>query len=434
MRWPWLLVAAALWMGCAEAPPPRNLVLIVFDGMRADRLSAYGYPDQTSPHLDELAEQGVLFESAVSNSSWTLPAMVGLFSGDLPTRHSFDGRLKRSLVETIRSAGIRTAAFVEGGLVSDRFGFSRGFDSFHDGRQGDGQASIEETFAKADAWLRQNAGERFFLLVHSTETQPPYARRDYTRGLESGGLGERFEAADAAKIRQGLLDFGSTERSWLGGLYNGGVAASDRQVGKLLQTLGELDIRDETAVVVTSDHGQNLGGRDPEWPGSQGFDLYDESLLVPLILLDPSRDYAVKRVTTQVRTIDTLHTVIDLLGLPPSEGRIGRSLVPVMEGTESTQRLAWATVPSSKYFDHPKRFALRTGSHKLIMTPSRRGQLLFELYDLGSDPGERGNLGQEQTPERTRLFKTLINVRDDLRRRGLAQYRLDAASEAPATK
>ena len=68
------------------------------------------------------------------------------------------------------------------------------------------------------------------------------------------------------------------------------------------------------------------------------------------------------------------------------------------------------------------------------MTPSRRGQLLFELYDLGSDPGERGNLGQEQTPERTRLFKTLINVRDDLRRRGLAQYRLDAASEAPATK
>jgi len=434
MRWCWLVLFAALCAGCGEAPPVRNVVLVVFEGMRADRLSAYGYPERTSPHLDELAEQGVLFESVVSNSSWTLPAMAGLFSGDPPTRHSFDARLKHSLVETIRSAGIRTAAFVEGGEVSERLGFAQGFDSFHDVSQEDGQASIEETFDRANTWLRENAGERFFLLVQSDENQPPYGRRDYTQGLEAGALGQAFEASDATQIRQGLLDFGATERNWLSALYNGSIAASDRQVGKLLGTLAELGLRDDTAVVVTSNHGQNLGGRDPEWPGSQGYDLYDESLLVPLVLHDPSRSDPVKRVTTQVRTIDILHTVIDLLGLPPAAGRTGKSLVPVMAGTESAHRPAWAMVPNSKRSDHRKRFAIRTGTHKLIMTPGARGQLVLELYDLGSDPGERGNLSREQTPERTKLFQALIQTRDDLRRRGLAQYRLDTPRETPATK
>lgn len=425
-----LLAAGLAWVGCSKEPP-RNAVLIVLDTMRADRLSAYGYPVQTSPNLDALAERGVLFEIAVSNASSTLPAMAGLFAGDFPTRRLFDVRLKRSLVEKVRSAGIRTAAFVEGGFVSEHFGFERGFDRFDDVSRDDPQVSIEETFDKAAAWLRENHEDRFFLVVHSYEPHTPYARQTYTAGIDSGRLGRTFGPSDAAKIRRGELEFGATERTWVRALYDGGITASDRQVGKLLKTLEELGIRDQTAIVVTSDHGEDIGGRDPEWPGSHGHDLYDESLLVPLIIHDPSRDYEVKRVATQVRTIDTLHTIVELLGLPPSKGVLGRSLVPIMNGTETSHRIAWSTIPHSSFFDHPICFALRSGTHKLIMTPQSRGKLHFELYDLASDPGERANIAQEDAKDRIRLFKALINLRDGLRRLGRAQYLLDQRNRDP---
>ena len=98
MPWFWILIASVAGLGCSEAPPPRNLVLIVLDTTRVARLSSYGYPVQTSPTLDALAEEGVLFETALSNASWTLPAMTGLFAGDYPTYAIFANRLKQSLV------------------------------------------------------------------------------------------------------------------------------------------------------------------------------------------------------------------------------------------------------------------------------------------------------------------------------------------------
>ena len=431
MRWLSILIASIAWLGCSEAPPPRNLVLIVLDTTRADRLSSYGYPVQTSPNLDALAEEGVLFETVVSNASWTLPSMTGLFAGDYPTRPIFDIRLKQSLVETIRSAGIRTAAFVEGDFVSQRFGFELGFDRFHDSTQGDSNASIEQTFGNATAWLRDNHSERFFVVVHTDEPGTPYSRRDYTAGLDSGLLSETFEPLDAAKIRAGQLAFGPTERTWVRALYDGGITASDRNVGRLIETLEQLGIRDQTAVVVTSDHGEDIGGREPELPGTHGHDLYDESLLVPLIIHDPSRDYPVKRITTQVRTIDTMHTIVDLLGLSPTEGLLGRSLVPLMNGTEANHRVAWSTVQRSKSLGHPRRFALRNGTHKLIVTPVDRGKLQLELYDLASDPGERANTAQENPEIRTRLFKALISLRDGMRRYGQPHYRIDEMNDAP---
>jgi arylsulfatase A-like enzyme len=424
----WILIASLTWMACSEPPPPRNLVLIVLDSIRADRLSSYGYPLQTSPHLDSLAAEGVLFEINVSNSSSTLPSMAGLFAGDYPKRDVFDNRLKRSLVEKIRAAGIRTAAFVGGGSISKRFGFERGFDYFRESDGEDATVSLEETFANAATWIRQNYSERFFLVIHSNEPDLPYWRQDYTKGLDSGHLGETFEKVDAAKVRSGQLEFGASERIWLSALYDAGLNASDLEVGKLLETLKQLGIQEQTAVVVTSGHGGDLGGRHPEWPGSHGHNLYDESLLVPLIIYDPSRDYPVQRVTTQIRTIDTLPTVLDLLGLPLQQQILGQTLVPVMDGSEAGHRIAWSTVERSKTSlpEHPKRFALRSGTHKLIVTPRPRGRLLLELYDLASDPGERSNTAETQPKLRVQLFKALINFRDALRRAGVARYPLDA--------
>lgn len=126
-----LLAAAS---GCAGASPrPAGAVLIVLDTLRADRLSAYGNPRPTTPHLDALAARGVLFEQVVSYTAWTLPSMAAMLSARYPTAAVYDGQLRASLVETLRAAGFETAALTEGGFLSRFFGMDLGFGFFHEG-------------------------------------------------------------------------------------------------------------------------------------------------------------------------------------------------------------------------------------------------------------------------------------------------------------
>jgi len=132
-RWGCLGALLALGLGvasCAPAEPEplRGAVLVVLDTLLAEHVSAYGSERETTPQLDRLAQQGVLFEAAISNSSWTLPAMAGMLSGSFPSASVFDRKLSRSLVEPLRGAGFRTAAFTEGGFVSAFYGLERGFD------------------------------------------------------------------------------------------------------------------------------------------------------------------------------------------------------------------------------------------------------------------------------------------------------------------
>jgi arylsulfatase A-like enzyme len=435
--------------GCGPPARPRNAVLIVLDTLRADRLSAYGYPRETSPVIDRLARDGVLFETVVSNSSWTLPSMVGLLSGDLPTPRVFTTSLERSLVERIRDAGWKTAAFVEGGFVSRSYGIDRGFDDFQEGEQRHlvpgkpppvgPSVTIDETFDAARDWLAANAEEPFFLLVHTYEPHTPYNRHVYTEGLDRGEIGEAFEILDAALVIKGLKKFEEVERNYVRALYDGGVAESDRHVGELLATLEELGIADETVILVTSDHGEDLGGREPEAPGTHGHTVYDELLLVPLILYDPTREYPVARVTAQVRTIDTLHTVLDLLDIPAEANARGRSLVPFMEGRETQHRFAWSKVPYSEYFGYPARFSLRTGSYKLILNPpppaakrvpGRSAGPRIELYDLQADARERRNLASQDSDRRDILLEQLTALRRDLEADGVPKYLLKRGGSA----
>jgi choline-sulfatase len=425
--------AVTLAVACGKPAKPRNAVLVLVDTLRADRLSAYGYPTRTSPSFDALAEQGVLFETTVSNGSWTLPGMAGIFSGDFPNKRIFDGSLQQSLIGRFREAGLRTAAFVEGGFMSESFGFDRGFDEFHNASsenflKGDEHEVVltEKTFAAAEAWLRENAENPFFLVVHTYETHTPYTRLDYAEGLDSGALGRTFGVLDAGRIQAGALPFGATERRYVGALYDGGVLTADRALGGLLRTLDELGIRNETVVVVTSDHGEDIGGRDPEWPGVHGHHLYDELLLVPLVVQDPTRRFPVSRVSQQVRTIDVLHTILDLLGVAAGTGSHGRSLVPLMTGDEQDDRYAWSRSTEMSFFQFPERYALRAGRHKLILTRGEGNRLEPELYDLGADPGERENRAGAQPKRARRMQAQLMRLREEIDVPAPAHYTIRA--------
>jgi arylsulfatase A-like enzyme len=134
----------------------------------------------------------------------------------------------------------------------------------------------------------------------------------------------------------------------------------------------------------------------------------------------------VRRVSAQVRLVDVMPTVLDLLGLPPAADREGRSLVPLLQGEESAPRLAWAEIPHHALIDEGVRWAVRTGTHKLIVTPPPergRGEPRLELYALEEDAGERTNLASRDPQRRAELMQQLRGVALALNQRGAAVYR-----------
>jgi arylsulfatase A-like enzyme len=390
-----------------------GVVLLVLDTMRADRLSIAGHERQTTPALDALARRGAWFEQAVTGAPWTLPAMIGLVTGRNPTAELYDeGGLRRSAVETLREAGIRTASFNEGGFVSAHFGFDRGFDEHVEyvtkvrladtGTIDDVRASrasahgVAQTFRAAGDWLAEHGRDgRFFLLVHTYEPHTPYTTRLYARSLRSGRIGRTLDQNDSNHIHAGEWELLPHELAYVEALYDGGVSTTDRHAGRLLGRLRSLGLADRVAVIATADHGEDLGGRDPRHVADHGHSLYDELLRVPLVVHDPRRPAGGRRVASQVRLVDVMPTVLDLLGLPPLPDADGRSLVPLLRDEEDGDRVAFSRVTRKG----PDRVSVRRDGFKLIREVGPEGLGRAELYDLAADPGERHDLAAEQ-PER----------------------------------
>lgn len=420
-----------LLVSCAPAGPAPGLVLVVLDTLRADRLGCLGNPRPSSPHLDALAREGVLFEGAVATSSWTLPSMAALLSGRVPTGAVFDRRLRRSLVEQLSAAGFETAAFTEGGYVSAAFGLDRGFALFREqegevrllGGGATGGGGIERTFARAAAWLRQVGDRPFFLLVHTYEVHAPYRRRHFASGPPPPGLGPTFELSDVVRIRRGQLALGRREREYLAALYDGGVLEADRHVGALLAELRRLRLDARTTVAVTSDHGEDLGGRFPRFAGDHGHALYEEQIRVPLLLRGPDLPAGL-RIPDPVRLVDLLPTLLDLAGVEVPEGLEGRSLLPLLRGASAPppDTLLRTTGEAGK----PARVGLRTERFKLLVSDplARPRTPAVELFDLERDPGERENLAAARPALRDELRQRLEAARVRERAEGPPRYAL----------
>jgi len=427
-----LWLASMHW--CCQAPPGsedddgglQGAVLIVLDTVRADHLSCYGYNRETSPALTQLADQGTLFETVVAYSPWTLPSMLNLLSGRTVDQRVFEGRLKRSLVESIKQAGYTTGAVTEGGFVSRHFGLDRGFQSWVEEESAvqllsPGQArnphpsgGIENTFQLAREWITRHREEKFFLLIHTYEPHAPYTRQTYTRGLEAGAVGEIFSLEQLPALQSGRVRFQESDLQYFEALYDGGIHYSDSRVDDFLEHLEREGLRDRTLMVVTSDHGEELGGHYPNYCGDHGHSLYDDLLLVPLIIHNPRQAYAVQRVGQQVRLMDVMPTITDILGLGIGEKLDGRSLLPLMQGTERRGRMA----AGGSVKTGPERQYLRMFDYKLIQTtgPRRQGYPLqpepqpVRLFDLQTDPGEQVNLARTRPDILAGFNELLVNL------------------------
>ncbi len=422
-----VVCVAAACQPAPEAPPPHGIVLIGLDTLRADRLSAYGHDRPTSPNLDRLAERGFLFENAISPSSWTLPGFAVLMTGHPFTSRTYrarrrgGGKLLGSLVESFREAGYATAAFTEGGYVSRVFGFDAGFDEFQEDqgvvKAPGAETGAARTFERARSWLAEHGDEPFFLFIHTFEIHTPYRRRHFADTLPAGRLeGQEYDHVNNVAVVSGKLPVGETEIAYVRALYDGGILEADRAIGALLGELDALGLANRTVVAVTSDHGEALSERDPQELGRHGHALYDAVLRVPLILHDPRRPGGGRRIPAQVRTLDVMPTLLDLAGIPLPGPVEGRSLVPLLDGTEEEERLAYGELlfRGDDSGSPVERASLRAEGFKLVLNDPRSDAPLVELYDLARDPHETTNLADERRDLRSRLYFQLLEERAKL--------------------
>ncbi len=367
--------------------PGWDVLLIVLDTLRADRLGSYGYPRATSPNLDAFARAAVRFDYAISQSPWTNPSHRALFRGVNPV----SPLRSPPLAQVLWQAGYRTEALTGGGQVDSRFGFARGFESYRN------VDWIRDVDSVADR-LQQDPGRRRFLFLHSYEIHDPYIDGRFAGAEPARRVDTYFDRDAWESVKRNLTD---AEKARIGDLYDGDIAFTDQQMGRLFERLAGDGVLDRSIVIITSDHGEQFWEHGT-WRHGQS--LYDHQLRVPLIVRLPPPLAAqlgarVPRVVAQqVRLIDLYPTVLDLLGIPLQHDVDGRSFGPLLTGASGRRLEAFAGRTNLKYTES---MALRTGRYKLILTFPRgvsyatEPATRVELYDLESDSRELHDLTSE---------------------------------------
>jgi arylsulfatase A-like enzyme len=406
--WPWLIAAAlvaAVFVGRTVTSPkplldPRpiggadeiralsqrkdvNVLFILIDTLRADRLRTYGHTRATSPVFDVLASQGVRFAHQMSASSWTKCSMASLWTGLHPARGGvtrFDEVLVPAAklpAELFREAGFRTAGIWRNGWVEGYFGFDQGFEVYT--RPG--------TKPVPDELRQQNptvefGGTDYDLIDATSEFLRVYGRERWFVYLHLMDVHEYTYDEQSAQFGTSHYD-----------IYDNAILHVNRVLDKLLGKLLERGQLEKTLIVIASDHGEAFGER-----GNEGHarNVYPEVVEVPLLINFPFRLARPAVIEQRTANVDIWPTVLDLLGLPPLEHADGRSRVPeilaAVEGhsTKSDDGIAIAHIDRSwgqRVETSMPNVAVSEGPYRYVVFRDAKGEIeKEELFDLRSDP------------------------------------------------
>jgi arylsulfatase A-like enzyme/thioredoxin-like negative regulator of GroEL len=354
----------------SSSGPPPNVLLITIDTLRADRVGVFGGPAGITPAIDRLGSRGTKFLDATSHSSLTVPSHASILTGQWPTVHGIRDNAgfvlsssMPTLATRLKARGFQTGAVVASVVLGSSTGLARGFDRYVERFDTRGSHTAfthlerrgVEVARDAGAWIRDASSRTspFFLWVHLYDPHAPY------------------DAPPAFSAR------------FPGAPYNADVAAADWALGDVLAALSPA-VAERTVLVVTADHGESL---DEHGEPEHGMFVYDSTLHVPLVIVAPGRPQGVS-VPTQVRHVDLVPTILDLVGGSRTDELPGRSLASLLAGT------APSDVPASYaeswfgrlHFGWSDVRSIRTGDWKYVAAPRR------ELYDLVRDPRETTNL------------------------------------------
>ena len=444
------------------SPPPAsttqgshqpNVLLVSIDTLRADHLSSYGYDRKTSPEIDRLASEGVVFEQMVSSTSWTLPSHASMLTGLSDSVHGVDRNdrylkpERRTLAESLREAGYRTAGFYSGPYLHPIYGMDQGFDDYiscasepaysvfdvRDGKRvespkGSKDRAMPDPQARKAAaesaheditnprildelskWLGEHGRDEkpFFLFVHMWDVHfdfippAPYNRMwnpGYTGWMDGRGLWKN------PRVQKGLAE---EDLRQMIALYDGEISWTDHHVGKILDLIDGLGKRDSTLVVVTGDHGEEFFEH-----GKFGHHktIHGEVVNVPLVMRFPGRIAPGTRSPALARMIDVTPTILDLVGLAPVPCVMGRPLASAVGAgkAESGMVAVSELVEEGKGRTLSLFTAVRTLDWKLLTERLPGGEVGYiGLWDLKRDPTEQVNLVETDGALKRRAIVTL---------------------------
>jgi len=390
-----IVAAVSTAGGCAprdasSAAPP-NILLLIVDCLRADRVGADDpYPRAVSTQLDTLVEDGTSFTRAFSQSSWTRPSLPTILTGLYPSEHGLGAFLQEgeqvsgsslspaavTAAEALRALGYATALFGQQNQLAPKFGLDQGFDAYD--HKASRAARIHDRFL---GWLDQEPKRPFFAYLHYLELHWPYCPPPDARGLFTAGYQGRPLCADWRRlrdeIRSGEVVLSAAEIEGLRGQYDEELYALDGEVGSLVERMRERGLWDETLVVLTSDHGEEFfehGGM------AHGTTLHDELIHVPLVVKAPRSWEATAgaKVDALVELRDLLPTFLDAAGATRAGDAAARSLLPWIRGSGGAPRRDFVVAELGDSI------AVRTAEHKLIVDRGASPR----LYDLTQDAGE----------------------------------------------
>lgn len=347
-----------------------HVLLILVDAMRADHLGCYAGEDMGTPNVDALAREGVVFENAISQASWTRPSTASVMTGLYPSQNGLGGRWNETragvragaldpsiptIAELVTAAG-HTTAFMGGNAnLKPLFGITRGFTHNLWRPTNDG-ALIAEDF---EGWLQAERPESSFCYIHFMDVHNPLPVETIPARLDTG--------LD--------LDLVKESRNELMGYYAAAVRRADHHLGLVIRSLESAGILEDTLIIVSADHGEELG----EHGGmlSHGRSLYRELVRVPLVVRLPGGASAGERIDDPVELIDLLPTTLDHLECPPADAS-GRSLLPLIRDGETNGAAAFSE------FLKPDRYgqSATTRTHQYIQSYRLEDDPLADPADL----------------------------------------------------
>jgi len=387
-----LTVGAVTW--CVRSGPRRgkvrNVVLISIDTCRADHLSCYGHSRQTTPNIDAVARDGVLFQRAQTTNCLTLPAHCSMLTGTRPTYHGVHLNQTYSLddanvtlAEILQDQGYETGAFVGAFPLHSRFGLDQGFDTYDEQfskknvKDSMDERDGQEVSRAALSWLEQRREKPFFLFVHYFDPHRPYDPPP------------RF----ASRV-------GGDE-------YDGEIAYTDFCIGQIIDQLKQLDLFDSTLLIITADHGESLGEHKED---THGFFIYQSTMRVPLIVKSPGCVTG-QQIDDAVSLIDIVPTVLGSLGLGVPSQVQGVDLSGYTSGRSKPAegRFLYSESWSTARFNCCPLRGLVHDQWRYIWSVKP------ELYDLFRDPAETNNLIEEEQQTAELLHSRLEELLADQR-------------------
>jgi arylsulfatase len=403
-----------------------NVILLVLDTARIDRLSAYGFARETSPNLEKFARQWLVFD-AYSTASWTLPAHASLLTGLYPTENGtgpdrnyrLDPR-NTTLAEVLRHHGYATAAVVSNHLVlGNSSGFEQGFDYYYaNPRETDPAFTLIAAcllnryvpdlpwltvvpFKRADAinaeaahWLELHSRQPFFLFINYMEPHTPYhPPYPYGRRWRSAGPPANFFGPHgiwhgfSRAVNEGKRVVSDAEREHLLSLYKGELHYLDEQVSAFIERLKQLGIYDNSMILITSDHGEAFSEHGLV---EHQRVLYQELIRVPLLVKLPAGQEPPLQPAGPVSLVDLFPTILATAGIPHGAGSGAGSIFEAQspEIFCETHSVGDESGPEFRRRFGTSLYSLIHANYKLIYSSTKA----YEFYDLSIDPLEMNNL------------------------------------------